>query len=140
MNVKNEQLQQANQASLKNQEFEALGHILNRPIAEDYDHRNLGGQVRSGKYGFDTNPFDDLESTIKISMMFEEMRNDPGGLHKALGIRRHSDIGTIKKKLKLGPLSPSFHQTASDKRLFDTITKDVRDYQASKQEMRKSRR
>lgn len=85
-------MQQQNEVNLKNQEFENLDQILNRPIAQDYDHRNLGGQVRSGKYGFNKSPFDDVESTIKMSLMFESMRNDPDGLHKALGIRRRSDF------------------------------------------------
>lgn len=126
-----------NQANLKGQEFEAFDQILNRPIAEDYDHRNLAGQVRQGKYGFDTNPFDDVESTIKLSFVFEEMRNDPSKLNKMLGIRRHSDIGTVKYKLRHGPLSPTMHQTDSNLKLFDTITRDVKVLKSSKKDLLK---
>ena len=135
LNVLNDQIQDQNQANLRSQEFEAYNQILNKPIGEDYDHRNLAGQVRQGKYGFDSNPFNDMESTIKLSFVLEEMRNNPTKLNKVLGIRRHSDIGKVKYKLRHGPLSPVVHRKENSTKLFDTITRDVKVLKTSKKDL-----
>ena len=135
MNEVNSEVQESNLAQLKNQVFEPNNQILNRPIAEEYEHRNLAGRVRKGAFDFGDNPFDDVESTIKLSFVLEEMRKDPKKLDQMLGNRRRSDVGVFKYKLRHGPLSPTMLKNDGNVKLFDTLTRDVKVAKTAKKEL-----
>ena len=61
----------------------------------------------------------DIESTIKLSFAFEEMRNNTK-------IQR-SPSGKFKYQLRHGPISPaSIMNDESNLKLFETLTKDVK--------------
>jgi len=81
--------------------------ILNPPIEEHYQHKDF--EKKRG-----------LEASIKLSLAFEGLQDDPKRLEQVIGIKRNKV--KFKYKMRNGlDLSPS-----SDKlKLFDTLTKDI---------------
>lgn len=126
--------QESNLSNLKNQVFEPNNQILNRPIGEDYAHRKMRGVTKAGGFQLSQNAYEDVESTIKLSFVLEEMRKDPKQLKKILGSHRKSDAGVFKYKLRHGPTSPLAHKD-SNLKLFDTLTRDVKVVQTAKKEL-----
>ena len=74
----------------------------------------------------------DIESTIKLSFAFEEMRNGTKNLKE-----KGSPTGKFKYQLRHGPISPaSIMNNENNLKLFETLAKDVKGLKIAKRALK----